>query len=711
MADSTKAQTAANGWAGVRRHLLWAGVLSVVLFDCWLIADQDVVAVVPLGGVDDGFFMSRAMCGYWFDEGYHAAAVIKEPIYPLFIYVCRELGLPLRRATEAFYLTAAGFLAWCLTLRQSRAGIGLLVFAACALHPLHYYVFQRTLYDTIYSSLLMVALSGLLLQFKLGNGSGRWERRLLTGVALGLLWNTRPDRPWVLGLLIVFLVAAAVREWYRHSSRLAAAQAWLGEWILPLSVLAAITLAVKGANYARWGIWVTTDQEAPGYVAAQRALMSIKPEHPRRGVPILRETVQAAYTVSPSLGRLAPFLDQAMSATSDNLWSKEGLLLPPGEDGPWFGWDLRRAMGQAGHYRSAPETDHYYRQIADEIQTATADGRLPGRWIPTISLDPCFADWLPLVIPCGCNAYSCCFESDHWAVDLVEDPALPGETVEAYNRMARRCMLPREPNRRHARVRQWISIQYSNLMPIAVPVAGLVAVAVFLLRRVIPSSTPYLLLGAALGVAGFTRLGFVALADANVMASPPEPRIYFPAALLLTATAAWLLAEGVRLLSGMVLLAFGQAPGEARAVQSLGGRPIPGKRRTLVTVSLAFLTVLLVSFYGLQSRLTSRRIRGNFDAANDSVLVGWAWEPGNPRPVAVDIYDGEEFLATVAADQFRPDLIALGYGDGKHGFRYPAPARLRDGQVHTIRVEVAGISLGRQRVGAHAVHEVGAGER
>src|SRR5262249_17186564 len=138
------------------RALLVTGVVCLILFVCWLSADQEIVAGESTH--DDHWFIQKAKCWYWFDDGYSRMSFIKEPIYPLFVAANYRLGLPLRLTVEAFYLAAAGFLAWSLVFRQSHAGIGLLVFAACALHPMRYAVFQRALYDAIYASLLMLAL-------------------------------------------------------------------------------------------------------------------------------------------------------------------------------------------------------------------------------------------------------------------------------------------------------------------------------------------------------------------------------------------------------------------------------------------------------------------------------------------------------------------------------------------------------------------------
>jgi hypothetical protein len=81
---------------------------------------------------------------------------------------------------------------------------------------------------------------------------------------------------------------------------------------------------------------------------------------------------------------------------------------------------------------------------------------------------------------------------------------------------------------------------------------------------------------------------------------------------------------------------------------------------------------------------------GNMDIANCDEIAGWAWDSNQPTtPVRVNIYDGTALLTTIVAGELRDDLREKGVGDGKHGFKYPVPASLKDGKAHAIRAEIA----------------------
>jgi len=94
------------------------------------------------------------------------------------------------------------------------------------------------------------------------------------------------------------------------------------------------------------------------------------------------------------------------------------------------------------------------------------------------------------------------------------------------------------------------------------------------------------------------------------------------------------------------------------------------------------------SFYQLP---LSGPYEGYLDGVNCDFVFGWAWDKRSPyTPIRVDIYDGGNLIASsVMASDFRQDLQSSGKGNGYHAFNYPTPARLKDGQTHSVRVKVS----------------------
>jgi GT2 family glycosyltransferase/glycosyltransferase involved in cell wall biosynthesis len=80
---------------------------------------------------------------------------------------------------------------------------------------------------------------------------------------------------------------------------------------------------------------------------------------------------------------------------------------------------------------------------------------------------------------------------------------------------------------------------------------------------------------------------------------------------------------------------------------------------------------------------------GTVDEVTAGRVAGWAWDPAQPdASVQVDVFDGDEHLTTVRAGLDRPDLQALGMGNGRHGFAIefgPAVLPLALHRIHVRR--------------------------
>jgi membrane protein involved in D-alanine export len=82
---------------------------------------------------------------------------------------------------------------------------------------------------------------------------------------------------------------------------------------------------------------------------------------------------------------------------------------------------------------------------------------------------------------------------------------------------------------------------------------------------------------------------------------------------------------------------------------------------------------------------------GTVERADCEQISGWIWDKDNPdAAMKVDLDDQKTYLLSATADQYRPDLAAAGYGNGRHGFAIPTPKQLKDGNSHTISVHAAG---------------------
>jgi D-alanine transfer protein len=82
---------------------------------------------------------------------------------------------------------------------------------------------------------------------------------------------------------------------------------------------------------------------------------------------------------------------------------------------------------------------------------------------------------------------------------------------------------------------------------------------------------------------------------------------------------------------------------------------------------------------------------GSVEHVGADGITGWAWDATHPNdPVTVELLDNNQIFASIKADQFSPDLVDAGRGNGKHAFYAPLPNTLRDGASHAVLGRVAG---------------------
>jgi hypothetical protein len=521
--------------------LLWTCAAGLVALALWLTADQEVVALESPH--DDQFFLQRAQCGYWFDEGYSHFSFIKEPIYPLFGSLCYLLCIPLRLATEIVYLAAAALFCWSLVRRRPQVWVGIIVFAACVLHPMRFAVFRHTTADALYPSLLLLALGCLLVQVQDAGRPGALRRGLFSGVSLGLLWNTRAETPLVAFLLLVFVATGAYGAVRNAPTWRSAGKQWLTEWALPPLGIAAISLAILTANYARFGVWAVRDLSAPGYWEAYQSLVVIKPERPLRCVPVTREVRLKAYAVSPSFRELQPYLEGELGERYAG-YGRAYYDLPPGEiAGGWFCWAVRDAAAATGHCGSSAQAEAFYRQIAGELRAAAGDGRVPTRLLLPFSVDPDVGNYAPYLPASAAKLWQCCWTT-------AEPPPLddhPTAIRQFFDDVAHRRSVTPAPAQ--TLVRSWLWALYGPLFCGALLGGGLLFIVVRTLRPRAPGNDWYAVIALIVGVAGFGRLALFTLIDASAFPGDAY-RYVFPGALMVAVLGAWLTANGLHLLLG-----------------------------------------------------------------------------------------------------------------------------------------------------------------
>jgi len=115
-------------------------------------------------------------------------------------------------------------------------------------------------------------------------------------------------------------------------------------------------------------------------------------------------------------------------------------------------------------------------------------------------------------------------------------------------------------------------------------------------------------------------------------------------------------------------------------------------RAGAVFITFHFVCFGLLIFSGRIGAPPEFDYAGAIEQADCDEISGWAVDRHWPNsPLSIDLYDKNEFVTTIVADQFREDLAEAGFGDGRHLFRVQTPAQFKDGRPHLVTIVATGM--------------------
>ncbi len=354
---------------------------ALTLVKLWLVRGQAIYAIGPADH-DDRLFLQLAEYlthGGWLGP-YNQLTLAKGPFYPCWIAFVYRLGVPLFFAQHLLYAGACA-----LFVRACRPAIAsgaarVAIYALLLWNPMSFDASSmgRILRQHVYGPLALIMFAALIALYL---RRGQPLRRLavwgaLLGFAFACFWLTREESIWIVPSLLLLSAPSLINAW--RASRAEFLQLCR---VFGLAIFSGLlpVLAVCTMNYGHYRWFGTVENRAPAFAAAYGAMLRVKVGPSLPFVPVTRAARAAMYQVSPAFAELRPFLEGGIGR--DWAESSEGLThRPPDEHqigGGWMIWALRDAVTAAGHGQNAKRAQRFYRQMADEINRACDDGRLP----------------------------------------------------------------------------------------------------------------------------------------------------------------------------------------------------------------------------------------------------------------------------------------------------------------------------------------------
>lgn len=377
------------------RAAVWIIIGMLVIFR-FILSNRLPSYIISDSPHDDGWVVSRAVYilkGQWMGP-YDQYTLIKGSFAPLLMAFSIRSGLTFRGLNTALYCIAC--LIFILAVRPvvKRRWIWLLCFALLLFNPISFALqTSQRIYRNGISLWQLPIIFGCLSALFLRRHQG-WKTLLawaiLGGVTLGAFLQTREDGVWIYPFVLVSAAVTIIAVLKEEGLKRAWKQALL--FLLPLALALAANGAVALINEAYYGAPIVNDRSNGNYAKVMRDLYLITPDaqedalyqsdaYAEQYYNIYVSTVEKAFAASPTLRSAAQPIRDAIAMWDSGEDLKDG---EPYADHILFA--IRDGVRGAGYYRSLPETESFYGQVHQELQTAFMNGTLSKRGISLSAL-------------------------------------------------------------------------------------------------------------------------------------------------------------------------------------------------------------------------------------------------------------------------------------------------------------------------------------
>lgn len=333
---------------------------------------------------DDRLFMTQGESiaeGNWLGP-YNELTHAKGPVFPMFLALSALSGISLQFNVALLHALGCLLFIWAISPWLKHAGWRIALFALLLFDPqsLSAEILGRLLRSMVQPALTLFTLAGFIGMVCRAHRSiwcvlpwGLWG-----GLAAGAFSYSREEGIWLLPSAILLAATAiwiALGQTQRNRG-----------WIVliamaPLFTYVSSRAAVRAVNQAHYGISVGVDGNETSFADAHGAILRVENPHPLPGAPSSTAARALTYRESPAFAELADVFENRMMPKWRNAgWEWYETHERSGEEirNGWFAWALREAAAIEGFYETPGKADAYWRQVADEINAAVDEGRLPG---------------------------------------------------------------------------------------------------------------------------------------------------------------------------------------------------------------------------------------------------------------------------------------------------------------------------------------------
>ena len=353
----------------------------------WLACHTNYAAV-PTGPYDEELQVRLGLSlasGKWLGA-YNQYTLIKGIVYPLFLAFCGKIGITYGLGLGLLMVLAALVFQAMLGLVNENRILRGCCFAWVLYDPVAMTSWSglRIYRDALGPWLMLLLVSCLAAVWFLRAQPFRRYAPWAAGLAVSftLFYNLREDGIWILPLVCVGLLLAVCgralafretapgKEKDRHSGNLVRRMLpYLLCCLLPFAADACWKGMVSKKNLEHYGIALPNDRVRGNFDRVMSLISSVEDPEADEVHWITDRMLAQCVDASPTLKRMESEIEARRRVTAAGQGSDQVL-------GDYMQWVIRNALADAGFYRDARKTEGVLGQIASELESAYADGRL-----------------------------------------------------------------------------------------------------------------------------------------------------------------------------------------------------------------------------------------------------------------------------------------------------------------------------------------------
>ena len=351
-------------------------LLLLILFKIYLVSVQPI-SYLPKNKYDDALMLDQAnniLQGKWLGE-YNSLTLVKGPITPMFIAILNKLHIPFLIGQELLYDISCLFVIYTFRKTIKNQKLLCIIFAILIFNPVTFSTeICRVYRDGIYTSLtiLLIGFSYSIFLNRENPLKNQIKYFIGLGMTFSALYLCREENIWILPFVIISTITTII--FMIKDKKIKSKKILIGMYAIPMAIFIINNLIICTINYKNYGVFELNQYWSKEFKEAYGAITRIVPVETYSKVPVSQETIKRICEISPKFKEIEDYL----TGEEADKWSKcgDGKL---GEiEGGWIHWAIIKGVDAKGYYKDAKTANQYYKDLANEINNAIAEGKIEG---------------------------------------------------------------------------------------------------------------------------------------------------------------------------------------------------------------------------------------------------------------------------------------------------------------------------------------------